>query len=542
MSGVDRWEELKAIFEAALAKKPEDRVRFLDHACSGDQALHSQLMRLLASHLKGESFFEHPPVVLDNETVYSRCENAVFSRGQIVCGRFVIEEFLGSGGMGQVYSARDTELNDEIALKVLNSVISRDPKSVGRFIREVQLARRITHPNVCRIFDIANHRVNNDQEFHVLTMQLIHGETLARYLQKVGRVEYHAALPVVEQMCLALEAAHNQGIVHRDFKPSNIIVGRRLDRVHLVVTDFGLACLATRESELSSITVTGGIVGTPDYMAPEQLSRGEATAQSDIYALGLVMFEVVTGKRPFPGSSTMARAVMRLSDEPINPRDLTRELPLSWESTILRCLERDPSHRFRSALEVIDSLQSETGSRRRRSKKLALPLRRTVSFVVAGIIVVALFLFGLRFLKETAVVPAGSQLLVTEVETPEPELQGITAAFKSQLSQSEHFETVAEDRVRELLKQMGVTSNAMNDARVIRELALRAGASIVVYGSVSRLGGEYVFEVKLERVGSAPTLVRRSWKNEFSASSKRELFDGVHQAATWVRETVGESL
>ncbi|MGA9530256.1 MAG: hypothetical protein WBS24_19230, partial [Terriglobales bacterium] len=234
------------------------------------------------------------------------------------------------------------------------------------------------------------------------------------------------------------------------------------------------------------------------------------------------------------------RAVMRLSDDPLNPRDFNRELPLNWENAILRCLERNPTHRFCSAREVIDSLKSETVGRRRKLKKRSLASKRTMSIVAVGTVILALLFYGLRLLQEKALVPPGSQLLVTEVETPEPEFKGLTEAFKSQLSQSEHFETVDEDRVREILKQMNATSKTVNDPQVVRDLALRAGASVVVYESLSRLGGEYVFELKLERMGSTPALIRRSWKNQFTASDKRELFDAVHQAATWVRETVGE--
>jgi len=537
---LERWEKMKLIFEAALAKTPDELPKFLDLACSGDQTLRLQLARLVASYTAGESFFEHPPSISAAHSAFGKFESPLLSYGQMVCDRFLIGEFLGGGGMGEVYSARDIELKQDIALKILNSGIASDPISMHRFIREVQLSRKVTHPNVCRIFDIAKHRVNSDREFPVLTMQLLKGETLAHYLQTVGRIELDNVLPVVDQMCLALEAAHKEGIIHRDFKPSNIMVERSSGHVHVVVTDFGLACLTGDEPDSTNLTVTGGIVGTPDYMAPEQLSNDEVTAQSDIYALGLVIFELVTGEKPFRGTSAMTRAVMRLSNEPRRPRELICELPQHWENAILRCLERSPSDRFRSAGEVIESFRSETDERRPSLKKLGAPLKRKLPLFGILAVILALFVSGLRFLNRNAAVPPGSRVLVTEIETSEPDLQGVTAAFKSQLSQSEHFELVAEDRVPGLLTQMGATSQNLSDVVKIRELALRAGAQTAVYGSVSKLGGEYVFDVKVELVGSGPTLIRHSWKNQFTARDKQDLFDAVHRAAVWVRQIAGE--
>ncbi|HEY6324857.1 MAG TPA: tetratricopeptide repeat protein, partial [Thermoanaerobaculia bacterium] len=294
---------------------------------------------------------------------------AVFSAGETVAGRYRIVRFLAQGGMGEVYEVEDLELRERAALKTVRPEVGADSLAVERFRREIQLARKVTHPNVCRIFDVSHHRPlhplpgDDGQSIIFLTMELLAGETLAERLRRAGPLPPAEALPIIRQVCLGLEAAHQVGIIHRDLKPGNVVLVPARDGVRAVVTDFGLARLAAGHAAESpgapTLTTAGGLVGTAAYLAPEQLDDGEITTAVDIYALGIVLYEMATGTVPFVGESLLATAVKRLKENPVSPRAHAPHLDERWESAILRCLERDPAARFSTPLEIVASLTGE---------------------------------------------------------------------------------------------------------------------------------------------------------------------------------------
>ena len=222
----------------------------------------------------------------------------VFHHDELVSDRFKIVRLLGQGGMGAVYEAEDLELGGHVALKTVRPETATNPRTIERFKQEIYLARKVTHPNVCRIFDLFHHRVGSaDGEIMFVTMELLRGETLAERLRRVGRMSAPEFVPLVTQMAQGLHAAHQVGIVHRDFKPSNVVlvpVKEQSDDVRAVVTDFGLAHTSSSDSsQVLALTGTGDIVGTPAYIAPEVLDHRGATAATDIYAFGVVMYEMV---------------------------------------------------------------------------------------------------------------------------------------------------------------------------------------------------------------------------------------------------------
>ncbi|HKS95180.1 MAG TPA: serine/threonine-protein kinase, partial [Terriglobia bacterium] len=305
---------------------------------------------------------------------------SAFVPNQVVAGRFRIVRLIGRGGMGEVYEAEDLELRERVALKTVRTRGAPDRRAVERFKREINLARKVTHPNVCRTFDLYHHRPDpespdgEDGEVTFLSMELLPGETLAERIRRRGRMSISEALPIVQQMAVALHAAERAGIVHRDFKSQNVILVEPEDScgmVRAVVTDFGLARLAARPSDTAQSSV-GDFAGSPAYMAPEQIEGGEVTAATDVYALGVVMYEMVTGVLPFAGDSPLETAVKRLKESPPAPRSLVSGLDPRRERVILRCLERDPARRFRSAADVSQALAGELspavfGRRNRRS-------------------------------------------------------------------------------------------------------------------------------------------------------------------------------
>ena len=264
-----------------------------------------------------------------------------FVPGQILAERYRIVALLGKGGMGEVYRADDLRLSQAVAMKFLPAVLSQDGASLARFHREVRLARQVSHTNVCRVFDIGE-----SGGLPFLTMEYVDGEDLGSLLKRIGRLAQDKAIDISRQLCAGLGAAHEAGVLHRDLKPANVMLDRR-GKVR--ITDFGLAGLsASAGDEIYA--------GTPAYMAPEQLAGQVATAQSDIYALGLVLYEIFTGKRVFEAATVAELIRQHEGTTPTNPSQLVEGMDPLVERVILRCLENEPQSRPRSALQVAAAL------------------------------------------------------------------------------------------------------------------------------------------------------------------------------------------
>jgi eukaryotic-like serine/threonine-protein kinase len=282
--------------------------------------------------------------------------------GEVLAGRYRIARFLARGGMGEVYAAEDAELGEQVALKTVRPEVARDAIAIERFKREIQLARKVTHKNVCRIFDLAYHRPAGagpgEPAVLFLTMELLSGETLAQLLERTGPLSPAEALPIARQNAAALGAAHQVGVVHRDLKPGNVLLvpgPAEGDGPRAVVTDFGLA---RAQAEDKSLTLSAAaVLGTPAYIAPEQIEGGEITPAVDIYAFGIVLYELATGKLPFVADTAIGTAVKRLTEAPTPPRLHAPGIDPRWEAAILRCLERDPARRFATAREAVEALE-----------------------------------------------------------------------------------------------------------------------------------------------------------------------------------------
>ncbi|MBV9957213.1 MAG: serine/threonine protein kinase [Acidobacteria bacterium] len=265
-----------------------------------------------------------------------------FIAGTVLDERYRILGIIGKGGMGEVYKAEDLKLGQTVALKFLPSNLSREPVTLERFYGEVRTARQVSHPNVCRVFDIGE-----TDGMHFLSMEFIDGDDLSSLLRRIGRLPHDKAIEISRQLCAGLHAVHQAGILHRDLKPANVIIdGRGRARI----TDFGIAGL---ESELKE---KGGIAGTPAYMSPEQITGQELTPQSDIYSLGLVLYELFTGKQAFEASSIPELIRKHRTDTPTNPSEFVKDIDPLVEQAIFRCLEREVRNRPTSSLQVAMSL------------------------------------------------------------------------------------------------------------------------------------------------------------------------------------------
>ncbi|HXX32770.1 MAG TPA: bifunctional serine/threonine-protein kinase/formylglycine-generating enzyme family protein [Myxococcaceae bacterium] len=311
--------------------------------------------------------------------------------GEILSGRFVIVRFIARGGMGAVYEANDTMLRIRVALKVIRGRISTDAAAMERFRREVLLARRVAHPNVCHVYELYDGTTAAGVPIHFLTMELLEGETLAARIRRQGRLTPAEALPLVQQMCEGLAAAHAEGVVHRDFKSSNVLLVPHRDAsseaaaesTRVAITDFGIArALRPGSGEAREDPLTGGagILGTPEYMAPEQVTGGTVTPATDLYGLGVVMYEMVTGTLPFGGDTPLAAAARRIHEPAPPPARTVPGLDARWNGAILRCLAREPEHRFRSARDVASALAG-----RRRGPRPALLGATAVVLLALGL-------------------------------------------------------------------------------------------------------------------------------------------------------------
>ncbi|MFN7998109.1 MAG: protein kinase [Bryobacteraceae bacterium] len=383
----ERWSRMKRLFAGAMSIATERREAFLAENCPDDPELLQEVRGLLSGDARAGSILERrAPQPLP-----------CFSPGDMAGGRFRIVRMLGRGGMGEVYEAEDTLLAGEhVALKAMRSDIAADPATVVRFRQEIQLARRITHPNVCRIFDLELHGEDPVSLNVFLTMELLTGETLACRLSREGALPQNEALEIAVQMAQGLDAAHRCGVMHRDFKSSNVmLVPTSEGGVRVVITDFGLARGELTSLSADKLTGSGAMIGTLEYMAPEQLETGESSFRSDIYSLGLVLFEMVTGSLPFAGPTPFGSALRRVRDGAPSPLTLRPDLDSIWESVIGRCLNRDPLRRFARARDVADALKSGSvpaipagtleSYQRRRNRKVLWPPALVVVLVAIAL-------------------------------------------------------------------------------------------------------------------------------------------------------------
>jgi serine/threonine protein kinase/tetratricopeptide (TPR) repeat protein len=408
-----QWEKVKALFESALEKTPAERTSFIAVA-EHDSQVRSEVERLLAHHVESGGFFSNrgfplPPMPAEREPSRS------FAAGDVVATRFRIVRFLASGGMGEVYEAEDMELRARVALKSIRGELLHDEKSLERFKREVHLARQVTHPNVCRIYELFRHSRTDGESISAgrpgdavvfVAMEMLNGETLADFLKRSSRLRTEDALPIALQMAAGLGAAHAAGIVHRDFKPGNVHLVPRDSALRVVITDFGLALRSNPELTMSvQVTAKGEVLGTPAYMSPEQVEGKELTPASDVYSLGLVLYQMVTGTRAFEGATPLLAAVRRLKEDPTPPHNLAPGLDRRWESVILKCLDRDPKARFQSGDEVYDALRGDQ-------------IRRYRTWNIAAGVVLTLLALILAILGATFLIPRLRRQPTVTTEVP----------------------------------------------------------------------------------------------------------------------------
>src|SRR5216684_7462491 len=269
-----------------------------------------------------------------------------FAPGTLLGARYRVLRVLGQGGMGAVYQARDQELDRIIALKVIRPELAANPSILQRFKQELILSRHVTHKNVVRIFDLGE---AGGTKF--ITMEFVEGEDLRGVLRRKGKLSAKEAVAIIQQICRALDAAHAEGVIHRDLKPQNVM---RDPQGRVVVMDFGLA----RSLESEGMTQTGALVGTLEYMSPEQALGASLDQRSDLFAVGLIFYELLTGKAPYKADTAIASLMKRTHARAIPASDVDSSVPVSLSAIVSRCLERDPKDRYQSAADLLKDLEA----------------------------------------------------------------------------------------------------------------------------------------------------------------------------------------
>jgi hypothetical protein len=496
----ERWAQLKTLFETALDKEASDRAEFLEGVGASDPQLRQDLECLLRDHARAGDFL----------TGLIPTDAQALRPGQVVAERFEIVELLGRGGMGEVYRAIDCALDQEVALKALNRFAAEGSVGEARLREEIRQARRVTHGNVCRLYDLGRHETPAGPVIF-LTMELLVGETLAERLRRVGPFPEVEGRSVAAQMASALDAAHRAGVIHRDFKSANVMLSADGSFTRAVVLDFGLARAARREEREISLTATGNIIGTPAYMAPEQLRGGEATARSDVYAFGVVLNEIFYGRRQFHFGGRPVDAVIR------------------------RCLDPDPERRYATAGEAARDLAARPGAR-------VLP-RRTVFAASAAIVLLSLLAWVMRVFVRDGSIPAGSVIMIADFtnSTGDSSLNGVGVELKRQLAQSGHFDLWDDARRAPVLRAMGKSADEPLWKDVARQAALREGVPFVLSGGVAPLSEGLVINLQLEELEAHSIFRRRVWDHSVSASSRTGMYESLTAASRWLRRTVGET-
>jgi serine/threonine protein kinase/Flp pilus assembly protein TadD len=424
----------KTIFHRVLEIPLERRMDFLAEACAGDSALRIEVQELLDNAEETTSVLDTEPC---GRILPQRPHSPpIFAAGDVVDQRYEVIRFIAKGGMGEVYEVEDGELKTRVALKTIAHSLVLSAHQLTRFKREIQLARKVTHRNVCRVYDIGHHSHPAYGDILFLTMELLPGMTLAGQLHQQGAMTCDQALPLIGQMVSALSAAHQLGIIHRDFKPANVMLVEETGQKLVKVTDFGLA--RSVQPEENSTRSFAEVVGTPSYMAPEQF-RGQYGRETDVYALGLTIFEMLTARLP-----TSRHAPFKDVQNGKAQRIAAR-----WKSVITKCIAADPAERFHEVGDVWQSLSRGSSARYLDSNPLVSAVKG-YAIVFKGILLLLVALLGLIWAgilpNPFRLLPEQKHLAVLPFQTigndaaDQAFSDGVVESLTSKLSQLERFQ------------------------------------------------------------------------------------------------------
>jgi serine/threonine protein kinase/tetratricopeptide (TPR) repeat protein len=452
--------------------------------------------------------------------------------GALLGQRYEILQILGEGGMGAVYKARDRELNRMVALKVIRPELAGSQAIIDRFKQELLLAHQVTHKNVIRIYDLSE-----ADGLKFITMEYVEGEDLRGLMQQKTKLAPGEAVEIMLQVCRALEAAHSAGIIHRDLKPQNIM---RDKTGRILVMDFGLA----RTLEGDGMTQTGALIGTMDYMSPEQALGKELDQRSDLFTLGLIFYELLTGKMPYKADSAVASLLKRTQERaaPVSSHDASIPRPLS--DIVSRCMDPDPKLRYESSSQIMADLEAWQGGRAAATLHFpssSKPWGQTVPWPWIGGIAAALLLAVIGFifraqLFTSRTTPSATGPVVSLAVIPfrnasgDPGLDWIGGSLAEMLTtdvgQSSQLRLVSSDRMHQLLQELRISSDTSLDEATLRRLSDFSGANQLVWGQYAKFGDHIRIDATLRDLKQQRTVPLKA-----EAPNEKGLLEAVDQLA-----------
>ena len=468
--------------------------------------------------------------------------NPILEVGDVLGGRYEILQLLGEGGMGAVYKARDRELDRPVALKLIRPELASSSAMLARFKQELLLSRQVTHKNVIRIYDLGD-----ADGVKFITMEFVEGRDLRSIIHEKQKLSPQESVEIMQQVCQALEAAHSVGVIHRDLKPQNIM---REDSGRILVMDFGLA----RTMEGDRMTQTGALVGTMEYMSPEQALGQQLDQRSDLFTAGLILYELLTGKMPFKAESALASLIKRTQERAIPVSDLDNTIPGRLSAVVSKCLERDPTLRYQTASEMLRDLEAWQG-------KIAAatlgfhadvkPWGQTIPWpLLTGIVtllVLAIVGYAFRgrlFSSSAQKANAGPVLSLAVMPfqnaSGDPSWDWLGPSLADMLStdvgQSVHLRTVSSDRVQQVFHDLRIAPNSALDSSILGRVAQFTNADTLVWGRYARFGGQIRIDATLQDLKHD-----RSVPIKIDAVDEKDIPGAVDRLAASVRDNLAFS-